>query len=206
MEGAGLRVKVPEPKVSKPKTTSSTEQDGRMGMGPTMQKQLLIIGDSISGNIDIDIIEKAVKGRVRATKAYAATFDNVGTQAKAPAKFPKKNFTDVIPAEVKKEPVDYLLLQSGSVDITNLNTKDNPKEKSEYFKKEVRYAAKNLFDPAEKAFSVQPSLKKVVIMTQTPRYDLKAEDPLSLKPVLADIFNHTLPSCGLIPSLRTKLL
>ena len=153
--------KVSDPKVSKPKKTSSTVQDGQMG--PSKQKQLLIIGDSISSNIDIDVIEKAVKGKVRATKAYAATFDNVGTHSKAPARFPiKKNFTDVIPAEIKKEPVDYLNLQSGSVDITNLNTKDNPKEQSEYFKKEVRYAAKKLFDAAENALSVQPSLKKVV--------------------------------------------
>ena len=49
-----------------------------------------------------------------------------------------------------------------------------------------------MFDAAEHAVSVQPSLKKVVIMKQTPRYDLRAEDPLSLKPVLADIFNQTL--------------
>ena len=77
--------------------TSSTKQDGRK---VPMQKQILIIGDSISGNIDIDVIEEAVKGKVRATKAYAATFNNVGTHSKAPARFPKKNFTDVIPVEI----------------------------------------------------------------------------------------------------------
>ena len=102
--------------------------------------------------------------------------------------------------------IAYLVLQSGSVDITNLNTKDKPKEYSEYYKREVRYAAKNLFEAAETAISAQPSLKKVVIMCQTPRYDERSSDPLALKRVLADLFNQTLAELWLESTFKDKLV
>ena len=107
--------------------------------------QVLLIGDSISGNINLDVIKKALSGNVRACKAYAATFDNSENEAKDASRFPFKNFKDVIQTEVKKEPVDYLLLQAGSVYITNLKTKDKPEEHSALYKQEVRNAAKNMF-------------------------------------------------------------
>ena len=170
------------------------------------KEKVLFIGDSIAGNINLDVIEKAVNGKVRTAKAYSSIFDNVGTKAKAAARYPTKNFKDVVPAEIKKEPIDYLVLQSGSVDITNLNTKDKPKEYSEYYKREVRYAAKNLFEAAETAISAQPSLKKVVIMCQTPRYDERSSDPLALKRVLADLFNQTLAELWLESTFKDKLV
>ena len=74
--------------------------------------------------------------------------------------------------------IDYLILQAGSVDVTNLDTKNNPEEHIEYFKQEVRFAAKNLFDITEAAFETQPSLEKVVVMNMTPQYDTSAVDPL----------------------------
>ena len=126
--------------------------------------------------------------------------------AKAAARYPAKNFKDVIPVEVGKDTFDYLLLQAGSVDISNLNTKDKPEEHSDYFKREVRCAAKNLFVAAESAFVAQPSLKKVVIMYQTPRYDPRSSDPLALKPVLADLFNQTLGESWLGSNLKDKIV
>ena len=143
---------------------------------------------------------------MKAAKAYGAIFDNVGSKAKQAARFPAKNFTDVIPLEVKKESFDYLILQAGSVDITNLNTKDNPEEHSVYFKQEVRFAAKNLFSAAESALDAQPSLKKVVIMNLTPRYDGAAVDPLSLKPAFAQLFNNTLSELWIDSPLKDKVV
>ena len=139
-------------------------------------------------------------------KAYSAVFDNVGGRAKRAARYPAKNFKDVIPVEVKKETFDCLILQAGSVDITNLDTKERPEENLEYFKQEVRYAAKNLFTAAEAAFKAQPSLEKVVIMNQTPRYDDKEVDPLSLKQALALLFNNTLSELWLDSPLKDKLV
>ena len=197
---------VPKDTKEKPTYASKATNMKQNNSKDKEKKNVLLIGDSIAGNINVDVIEKAVNGKVRTSKAYSSIFDNVGTKAKAAARYPSKNFKDVIPVEVRKEPIDYLVLQSGSVDITNLNTKDKPEEYSEYYKREVRYAAKNVFDAAESAIAAQPSLKKVVIMCQTPRYDEISTDPLALKRVLADLFNQTLAELWLGSTLKDKLV
>ena len=127
----------PAPKDTKEKPTYASKATNmkQNNSKDKEKKNVLLIGDSIAGNINVDVIEKAVNGKVRTSKAYSSIFDNVGTKAKAAARYPSKNFKDVIPVEVRKEPIDYLVLQSGSVDITNLNTKDKPEEYSEYYKK-----------------------------------------------------------------------
>ena len=43
-------------------------------------------------------------------------------------------------------------------------------------------------------------------MTQTPRYDVKAVDPLSLKPVLAHLFNQTLAELWLDSPLKDRVV
>ena len=114
--------------------------------------------------------------------------------AKQAAKFPVANFADVVPAELKKGKFHTVILQSGSVDITNLNTKDNPKEYMEYFRQETVMSAKNLFSAATNALKVQPSLRKIVIMKQIPRFDPPHVDPLALKASLSLLFNTSLTS------------
>ena len=99
-----------------------------------------------------------------------------------------------------------MLLQSGSVDITNLDTKSKPHENTEYFKQEVIISARNIFNVAETALAIQPSLTKVIIMNQTPRYDEKAVDPLLLKPVLAQLFNNTLMESWMNSKFKAKLM
>ena len=102
--------------------------------------------------------------------------------------------------------IDYLILQAGSVDVTNLDTKNNPEEHIEYFKQEVRFAAKNLFDITEAAFETQPSLEKVVVMNMTPQYDTSAVDPLSLKPALAQLFDYALTEVWMDSPLKHKIV
>ena len=93
---------------------------------------------------------------------------------------------------MRKSKYHSLVLQSGSVDITNLNTKENAAEYLEYFRQETVISAKNLFTAGVNALSVQPSLEKVLILKQIPRYDPVVTDPLSLKPALSQLFNNTL--------------
>ena len=73
-----------------------------------------------------------------------------------------------------------------------MRTDQNPSAYTEYFRQEVVQSAKNLFSSAVNALKTKPSLKKVVIMKQIPRYDPLSVDPLSLKPVLSQLFNSTL--------------
>ena len=100
------------------------------------KQKILCIGDSISANVDIGALEVATQRQFVKAKAYSSKHDTVSNSAKQAAKFPDSNFTDVIPTELKKEKYEHLILQAGSLDITNMNTKDEPSKYVEYFKQE----------------------------------------------------------------------
>ena len=154
--------------------------------------KIIFIGDSISANIHMADLEHATGKKIITAKAYSAVYDDTENVAKKASRFPKSNFADVIPAQLRRTSCDTLILQAGSVDVTNLRTDQNPSAYTEYFRQEVVQSAKNLFSSAVNALKTKPSLKKVVIMKQIPRYDPLSVDPLSLKPVLSQLFNSTL--------------
>ena len=97
----------------------------------------LLIGDSISSNVHLEVLEEATDTKFVTAKAYSSVYDIVENEAKAPARFPASNFKDVIPSELKKDKYQTMVVQSGAVDITNFNTKDEPTENIDYFKKET---------------------------------------------------------------------
>ena len=142
--------------------------------------------------MDFGALEVATQAEIVTAKADSSVYDTTKNVAKQPAKFPASNFKDVIPAELKKARYQSLILQAGSVDITNLNTKDDPAKYMEYFRQETVISAKNLFSAAVNALKVQPTLSKVVIMKQIPSHDPSHVDPLALKPTLSILFNNTL--------------
>ena len=121
----------PKPFVPQPTESSSSSHK------PEREPKILFIGDSISANIDIAAIENATRSTVVTAKAYSSVHDNVSNAAKQAARFPASNFTDVVPQQLKRGHFKYLVLQSGSVDITNLKTNGNPTEHIEYFKQET---------------------------------------------------------------------
>ena len=164
---------------------------------PTPPKQrapemILYIGDSISANVNIAALEIATQAQFVPVKAYCSVYDTVSNVAKQAAKFPSSNFTDVVQTQLGKEKFKHVILQAGSVDITNLNTKDDPMQYMEYFRQETIMSATNLFQAGVNALRIQPTLAKVVIMKQIPRYDPSDVDPMSLKASLALLFNNTL--------------
>ena len=156
--------------------------------------KILYIGDSISHNVNMDALEAASEAQFVKAKAYSSDHDTVANVAKHAAKFPESNFTKVIPTELKKGKYKHLIIQSGSVDITNLNTKEEPSKYTEYFKQETIKSANNIFNAARNALKEQPTLKKVVLMKQIPRYDPSHVDPMGLKPTLSMLFNSTVTS------------
>ena len=167
--------------------------------------KILLIGDSISTNVNIKALEEATEAKFVTAKAYTAIYDTEQNEAKMAAKFPKSNFTDVIPSELEKGNFKTMVLQAGAVDITNLNTKVKPEQHIEYFKQVTVVAAQNLFLAAEKALESQNNLEKIVIMKQTPRYDPLNVDPLSLKPALAELYNKTLTDCWMNSNLKQNI-
>ena len=120
---------------TKPLNTSSDPPEVKVSSVPGLttpkqKKKTLFVGDSISGNVDIGALENATQSKFVTARAYSSVYDTVTNVAKQAAKFPKSNFTDVVPKQLEKDDYQTLVLQAGSVDVTNLNTKENPSESS----------------------------------------------------------------------------
>ena len=106
---------------------------------------ILYIGDSISGNAHFTVLEEATKSKFVKVKAYGSVRDSVKNVAKNSSKIPAANFAEVVPTQLRKQKYKTMVIQSGSTDITNLNTKENPEEHIEYFKDVAIGSATNLF-------------------------------------------------------------
>ena len=168
-------------------------------------ENILYIGDSISANVDISMLEAATKAKFVTAKAYSSTHDTVSNIAKQAAKFPASNFTDVVRTQTGKGNFKTLILQAGSVDITNMNTNEDPVKNMEYFSQETIMSATNIFQAGLNALKSNPGLRKVIIMKQIPRYDPSNVDPLSLKASLSILFNNTLTNLWMESNFKEKM-
>ena len=177
---------------------------------PTPRKEnkipnILFIGDSISASADVNKLADATQSEVVTAKAYSSSNKTSSNVAKQAPRFPASNFTDMIPKQLSKDDFKYLIIQAGSVDISNLNTKDNPLQYMDYFRQETIMSADILFSAAENALKNNPGLNKVIIMKQIPRYDPAEVDPLSLKPSLSLLFNNTMTNNWMESPLKEKI-
>ena len=195
------------PSVPQPTTraTSSSTPPKHPTPQPQDKPNILFVGDSISNHANIKVLEEATNAEFVTTKAYSAVYDDVSNNVKEAAHFSHKNFLKVVPTEAVKANFDHMVIQAGSVDISNLKTDVNPMDHLEYFKQEVVMSAKNVFDSCLLALEKQPTLKSVVIMKQTPRYDPLSSDPLSIKPALSQLFNNTLTEMLISCPLKNKI-
>ena len=97
---------------------------------------------------------------------------------------------------MKKEEPDILVMQTGSIEITNINvnaaimdTSKNIQEyKKEWFKK-VEEDSINLLDVAQDALEKNKKLKKVIILKRLPRFDRGTSDLMSIKSELSKFGN-----------------
>ena len=170
------------------------------------QSKILMIGDSIINHANLDKITEVTKSKIYTAKAYTAVYDDKVNVVKTPAYFPQKNFVDTVPNEVGKQNFEYMIVQAGSIDISNLKTNvEETNEYLEYYKQETVMSAKNIFHSCLLALDRQPSLKKVIIMKQTPRYDPADIDPLSVKPALSQLFNNTLMELWMSSRMKDKI-
>ena len=186
----------------KPRATSSPNRGHE---NQNVKQKMLYVGDSISANVDFHALEEGTKAEIKPVKAYSAIFDNESNIAKKAAYFPEKNFTDVIARELEIEEFDTLIVQAGSVDISNLNTKKEPEKHFDYFHQQSVLSAKNIFTACENALRMKPNLKKVIIMKQIPRYDRPDMDPSAIKQALSGIFNNTLTEQWMTTSFKERI-
>ena len=141
---------------------------------------VLWVADSILSNVDFDHLARNMKKRIKTVKAYTATRED-------DARFPNQNFLDVIDKELTKGAFDTLVIGGGSVDISNLDTYNEPEKNVPELRGKAIDSAQKLFSLAEASLQSHPTLRKVILMKRTPRYDPTEGDPLNLKPQLSSL-------------------
>ena len=144
LKGSSSPTRTSSPKKSSTAPVPATSSTPATAAEPTERKTLLV-GDSISANVNLGALEIVTQSTFTTARAYSTIHDTVENPAKYKAKFPKSNFAEVVPAQLSKDKYQNLIMQAGSVDITNLNTKDNPSEYIEYFKQETVLSARRFF-------------------------------------------------------------
>ena len=188
------------PKTAKPSKDTTPKSNDKV-------EKILLVGDSISGNIHVKTIETATKATVKTVKAYSAAYDDVENAAKNASRFPAKNFTVVIPEELSKDVPDVLVIQSGSVDITNLKTDGSEAvQYMEYFKQQAVVSSNTIFQAAITAANNHPKLKNVIIMKQIPRYDDDSSTPTGVKRKLSEMFNANLDKLWTDCPIKNKVM
>ena len=168
--------------------------------------KILLVGDSISGQLHTKTIEYATKAKVKKAKAYSSINENTSNDLKYAPKFPTKNFKDVIENELDKENFDVLLVQSGSTDITNLKTEGKNAHKHKYFKEQTITSAKNLFTSVTNAVKNHPSLQKIIVLKQTPRFDVTSTTTPGIKQELSKLYNETLDTLAASSDHKDKIM
>jgi len=99
----------------------------------------------------------------------------------------KKKKKSVLPKVLEDDSIDTLVLQTGSIEISNIKvneavmgaSKEISKYKEEWFN-QVETDSKNLFILAEEAVGKNPNLN-VIIVKRLPRYDRSSRDIIGIK-------------------------
>ena len=153
------------------------------------KKNVKWIGTSLSNVLEKDKLEKNLDVNLSVVKAYTI-------EKESSSYFKEKNFSEVVPIEVENKDIDILVLQSGSIEITDLDineavldtTKDLSDYKREWFKK-VEDTSEKLFDIAENALRKNRNIEKVIIVKRLPRFDRGSDDILQMKSKLSEFGN-----------------
>ena len=153
------------------------------------KKKIVWVGTSLSKHLIKSKLEDDLKVDLKVDRAYCI-------ENEPDAHFRERNFRAVVPKAIENENVETLVLQTGSIEITNINVSKatkNPKKNIEEYKKKwfakVEDNSENLFEVAERALKNSTSLKRVIIVKRLPRFDLSKDDDLGIKSELSNYAN-----------------
>ena len=155
------------------------------------------VGTSISNVLDHKKFEKDTNTNVNIVEAYGISEESQATFPNHTIRFPHKNFENIVPEVLDSHEVDVLVLEAGSMEISNIKvneammdtSKDIENYKKEWFQK-VEDDSKNLYKLAENAIKKNSSLK-VVILKRLSRFDRSSQDILGIKAKLSTYANQT---------------
>ena len=153
------------------------------------------VGSSISKAMDVKKFEKDTKSVVKFVRAYGIEEENERAYEKESLKLINKTLKKVVPEVLEENDVDVLVLQTGSIEISNIKVNEAVMDtnkvlseyKTEWFDK-VEKDSKNVFKIAEEAIKQKPGLK-VVIIKRLPRFDRSSQDILNIKSSLSKFAN-----------------
>ena len=147
------------------------------------------VGTSLSKQLDKGKFEKDLNVVLTLDRAYCI-------KEETDALFKHKNFKAVVPKVIENDDIETLVLQTGSIEITNIdvnNAVNNPTKHIEDAKKgwfdKVEKDSTNLFEVAEEALKNTQMLKRVIIVKRLPRYDTNKDDILGIKSQLSEFAN-----------------
>ena len=155
--------------------------------GPKGKHRVTWIGTSISKVLDQEKFEHDLDVELTTAKAYCI---------KEEGRFPKDNFNAIVPKVVKAGHVDTLVLETGSIEITNMDVnkamvdpnRDINEYKKEWFAK-AEEVSTELFNIAENAIAADEHLN-VVIVKRLPRFDRGSKDIMKVKSTLSSFANQ----------------
>ena len=139
---------------------------------------MIWFGTSLSKTLNCKKFERDTNTQVKLVKAY-------GIKREDNQFFPERNFINTVPKVLKNEKPDAIVLQAGSIEISNIDVKhammDTEKDLDTYRKEwatKVEKDSENLFSLAENIVKDYPETK-VIIVKRLPRFDSISVDPLS---------------------------
>ena len=83
---------------------------------PPLKKKMLFVGDSLSRNLNISVLRNVRNMEVKRVEAFIIDKNDVK------ARYPDKNFSEIVPKELKKDTFSTLVLQGGTNEVSNLDT------------------------------------------------------------------------------------
>jgi hypothetical protein len=171
--------------VEKVKEASKENIDSRL----KKKQKVAWVGTSLSKQLNKNKFEEDLNVDLKLERAYCI-------KDETDALFRQKNFRAIVPKVLEKDDIETLVLQTGSIEITNIdvnNAVNDPKKHIEDAKKgwfeKVEKDSTNLFEVAEEALKNSKMLKRVIIVKRLPRYDSNKVDILGIKYQLSDFAN-----------------
>ena len=156
-----------------------------------VSENIIWFGTSISKALDRTKFERDTKTKVKFVKAF-------GIRGEENQFYPDKNFADTVPKEVEQSKPDAIVLQGGSIEISNIDVKaalmDTEKDIEHYrneWTAKIEEDSENLYNIAEKALEQNQDMK-VIIVKRLPRFDPINSDPKGIKSQLSNFGNHVL--------------
>ena len=127
---------------------------------------MIIVGSSQNRNLHQEVVGNVTNCNVSFHEAFTVDRD-------PKSRDPNKNFMDIVPRELAKEKCDFLVLNSGPNEISNLNLNYDYNQNMEYWKEQVYLASKKTYDLTQDSLKNNCNLKKVVIVKRPIRFDSK---------------------------------